>query len=96
MCYYNSGQGCLYAFPPFLLLARTLAKIWADMEEVIVMAPTWLRSWCTLLLQMACKIPCLLPINMDLLSGSLQEKGMLFHSDLKTLRLAAWKLSGIP
>ena len=49
-----------------------------------------------LLLQMAYKIPCILPINMDLLSQSLQEKGMLFHSNLNTLRLAAWKLSGRP
>ena len=88
----------LYAFPPFPLLARTLAKIRADeVEEVIVIAPTWpRRSWYTLLLQMACEILCLLPINMDLLSQSLQEKGMLFHSDLKTLRLAAWKLSSRP
>ena len=51
-------------------------------------------SWYVLLLQIACEIPCLLPINMDLLSHSFSEKGMLFHSDLKTLRLAAWKLSG--
>ena len=30
----------LYAFPPFLLLARTLAKIRADgLEEVIVIVP---------------------------------------------------------
>ena len=88
----------LYAFPPFPLLARTLAKIRADeVEEVIVIAPTWpRRSWYTLLLQMACEIPCLLPINMDLLSQSLQEKGTLFHSDLKTFRLAAWKLSDRP
>ena len=30
------------------------------------------------------------------LSQSLQEKGMLYYSDLKTLRLVAWKLSGRP
>ena len=57
------------AFPPFLLLARTLVKIQADgVGEVIVIAPSWLRrSWYILLLQMACKLPCLLPLNMDLM-----------------------------
>ena len=81
----------LYAFPLFSMLAKTLVKIRPDgVEEVIVVAPTWpRRSWYILLLQMACEIPCLLPINMDLQSQSLQEKGTLHHSDLKTLRLAA-------
>ena len=32
--------------------------------------------------------------NIAFLSQSLQEKGTLYYSDLKTLRLAAWKLSG--
>ena len=88
----------LYAFPPFLLLPKTLVKIWADeAEEVIVIALTWpRRSLYVLLLQMACKIPCLLPLNMDLLSRLMLAKGMLYHSDLKTLRLATWKLSSRP
>ena len=33
---------------------------------------------------------------MDLFSQSLLAKGMLYHSDLKTLRLAVWKMSGRP
>ena len=32
---------------------------------------------------------------MDLLSQRLANKGTLFHPDLKSLRLAAWKLSGV-
>ena len=34
----------LHAFPLFLVLPKTLVKIWVDeTEEVIVIAPTWLR-----------------------------------------------------
>ena len=46
----------LYAFPPIPLLERTLIKIREDqMEEVIVITPSWQRrSWYHLLLQMAC------------------------------------------
>ena len=88
----------LYSFPSFPLLPKKLAKIHADgVEEVIVIAPMWpRRTWYILLLHMAFKIPCLLSLSMDLLSQSLQAKGTLYHSDLKTLRLAAWKLSGRP
>ena len=58
--------------------------------------PTWLRRFWYHLLQMACKIPLLFPGKKDLLSQCLPNKAMLFHADLKTLRLTAWKLSGIP
>ena len=34
--------------------------------------------------------------NIGFLSQSLQEKGTLYYSDLKTLRSVAWKLSGGP
>ena len=34
--------------------------------------------------------------NIAFLSQSLQEKGTLYYSHLKTLRLTAWKLSGGP
>ena len=88
----------LYAFPPIPLLERTLVKIMEDLvEEVIVIATSWpRRSWYHLLLQMACEIPLLLPCRMDLLSQCLPDKGTLLHTDLKTLRLTAWKLSGTP
>ena len=88
----------LYAFPPFPLLARKFAKVQVDgVEEMIVIAPMWpRRSWYILLFKKACDIPCLLPLNMDLLSESLQAKYTLYHLDLKTLRLAAWKLSSKP
>jgi len=87
----------LYAFPPFALLQRVLLKIKGDLPEAVVLiAPTWpRRSWFHLLLQMACEIPLLLPLKLDLLSQTLPQMGTLFHPDLKSLRLAAWKLSGV-
>ena len=68
----------LFAFPPIPLLERTLIKIREDqVEEVIVIAPSWpRRSWYNLLLQMACKIPLCLPLWGDLLSH-LPDKGVL-------------------
>ena len=61
-------------------------------QKVIVIAPScpW-RSWYHLLLQMACEIPLLLPCRRDL-SQFLPDKGMLYHTDLQTLRLTVWKL----
>ena len=55
-----------------------------------------MRSSYQLLLQIAGKIHLLLPHRMDLLSQCLPDKGTLHHTDLKTLRLTVWKLSGVP
>ena len=63
--------------------------------ETIVITPSWPgRSWYNL--QMVCEVPLLLPCRWDLLSQCLPDKGMLYHADLETLQLMAWKLSGIP
>ena len=80
------------------LLEKTLIHIREDKaEEVIVIIPSWLtRSWYHLLLQMACKIPLLLPHRRDLLSQCLPDKGTLFHTDLMALKLKVWKPSGMP
>ena len=76
----------LFAYPPIPLLEKTLIKIREDqVNEVIVIAPTWARrSWYHLLLQMVCEIPFWLPHRHDLLSQCLPDK------------LTAWKLSGVP
>ena len=85
----------LYAYHPILLLERTLVKIRADqVEEGIVITPCWSRRSLYLLLQLACVIPILLPRRQDLLSQHLPEKGVLYHTDLETLQLTVWKLSG--
>ena len=88
----------LFAFPLIHMLERTLIKIREDqVEEVTVIAPCYLRrSWYHLLLQMTFEIPLLLPHRWDLLSQSLPDKGVLYHTDLATLHLMAWKLSSMP
>ena len=88
----------LFAYPPIPLLEKTLIKIREDQaDEVIVIAPSWpRRSWYHLLLQMACEIPFRLLCRNNLLSQHLPDKGMLYHTDLVTLQLTAWKLSGVP
>ena len=88
----------LYAFPPIPLLEKTLIKIREDqVEEVTVIAPSWLRrSWYHILLQMTCEIPLLLTCRRSLFSQCLPDKGVLYHTDLETLQLMAWKLSSMP
>ena len=88
----------LFAYHPIPLLEKTLIKIREDqVDEVIVIAPSWpRRSWCHFLLQMACEIPFRLLCQNDVLSQRLPEKGMLYHTDLVTLQLTAWKLISMP
>ena len=51
-----------YAFPPFSLLPRVLAKIRHDKAVVLLIAPVWpTQSWYPLLLQLLTVQPILLP-----------------------------------
>ena len=81
---------------PVPVLSETLIKIREDqVDKVIVITPSWPRtSWYHLFLQMACKIPFHLPCQNDL-SQPLPDKGVLYHTDLETLELMAWKLSSV-
>ena len=85
----------IYAFPPRNLLLKTLLKIRADkVEEAIVIAPHWpKRIWFPLLTEMAVTKPYIFPLERNLLSQFLPDKGRLFHPDLATLSLSAWKLN---
>ena len=85
----------VYAFPPTNLLLRTIIKFREDqVEEAILVAPNWPRKpWYELLLPMACEQPISLRQELGLLSQKL-AKGTLFHPDLRTQNLAAWRLSG--
>ena len=86
----------VYAFPPINLILRTLTKIREDQTEAIVLVPHWPRqSWFNLLLQMATETPVMFHPQSDLLSQVLQDKGTLYHPDLRTLSLTAWRLSGV-
>ena len=81
-----------YAFPPFSLLPRVLAKIRHDKAVVLLIAPVWpTQSWYPLLLQLSTVQPILLPRLDNLLSlPHNQEQHPLRHK----LNLAAWTLSG--
>ena len=87
----------LFAYPPIPLLEKTLIKIREDQaDKVIVIAPSWpRRSWYHLL-QIACEILFRLLCLNDLLSQHLPDKGVLYHTNLVTLQLTAWKLSAVP
>ena len=82
----------------FLLLPKTLAKIQADVvKEVIIIAPTFCQgglgtsSWCRWYARF--HVSC---HSAWISCQSLHAKGTLYHFDLKTLRLAAWKRSCRP
>ena len=81
-----------YAFPPFSLLPRVLAKIRHDKAVVLLIAPVWpTQSWYPLLLQLSIVRPILLPGLDNLLSLSHnQEQHPLRHK----LNLTASMLSG--
>ena len=85
----------LYAFPPQQLLMKVVSKVMSDRASLILVAPQWpRRPWYSHLLQLSCEIPRLLPRRFDLLTQTLSERGTLYHGDLATMQLVAWKLSG--
>jgi hypothetical protein len=86
----------VYAFPPLNLIKQTLLQIRdQQVEEAIVVVPNWpAKVWYPLLLQLAAAPPVQFRLEMDLLSQTLQAKGTLFHPDLPSLHLTAWKLNG--
>ena len=89
----------LYASPLIPLLKKMLIKIRNDQaDDVIVIAPSWpRRSWYHLLLQMACKVPFLLPHRRNFLSQCLPNKGTLYHIQPADPQiLTSWKLSSVP
>ena len=85
----------VYAFPPINLLLRTILKLRNDrVQEAILVAPYWpKRPWFHELLRMASEPPLRFPLEIDLLQQRLQDRGVLYHQDLKMLELTAWKLS---
>lgn len=86
-----------YAFPPFALLTKVLAKVRDEKAELTLVAPNWpRRPWFPLLLSLLVDVPRLLPLQQDLLSQVLPAKGRLFHQDIRSLHLTAWRLSGVP
>jgi hypothetical protein len=82
-----------YAFPPFSLIGKCLAKTGKERAELLLIAPTWqAQPWFPRLLQMAVAKPILLPPHPKLLLSPKGEPHPLMGSS--ELRLAAWKISG--
>ena len=88
----------VYAFPPINLIMKTLLKVRnEEVEDVILVVPFWPRKpWFPLLLQMTVDLPVQFRPRINLLSQRLAGAGELYHQDLATQRLTAWKLSGAP
>ena len=83
-------QGLLYAFPPFPLIQRTLVQLHHQSAEAILVTPFWPRQpWFPTLVDMAVD-SVRLPSFPALIT---QDAGTVFHPDLHTLRLTAWRIS---
>lgn len=83
-----------YCFPPFSLIPFCLSKLIADQASTVLVAPYWpSQSWFPSLMEMAIDIPRLLLPSQDLLTSPMGESHPLVMSD--SLRLVAWKLSGV-
>ena len=85
-----------YAFPPFNLLGRCLKKIRQEKVQVaVIIAPVWLgQSWYPALLESIIDLPILLPHSHQILVSPTGQVHPLVLN--KSLRLAAWKVSGDP
>lgn len=83
-----------YAFPPFALIARCLAKVKADNARLVMIAPVWgAQPWFPQLLKLTTSAPILLPPMRNLLKGPEGEDHPLLVTE--SLTLAAWKVSGV-
>ncbi|XP_078576213.1 uncharacterized protein LOC144861950 [Branchiostoma floridae x Branchiostoma japonicum] len=81
-----------YAFPPFLLVARTLRKVQLDEAHLLLIAPVWETAcWYPVLLEMLVEEPVLLPRHKHLLT---QPESGRAHPEGDKLRLAAWHVCG--
>ena len=83
----------VYAFPPFGLLPRVLAKVRASRNlELTLVAPFWTQhQWFPDLLELLLEIPLALPRRRDLLR---QPHFHRFHQHLSVLQLTAFRISG--
>ncbi len=83
-----------YAFPPFALIPRVLAKIRAEQSRLLLVAPVWpSQPWYPVLLALLHARPLLLPQQPDLLQAPSGDCHPLIHSG--NLLLAAWPVCGV-
>ena len=84
-----------YAFPPFSLLPRVLAKIIQDKATGLLIVPKWTtQSWFPLVLTLLIQHPRLIAPCRDLLY--LPKQPQVVHPLHKKLSLLAVLLSGMP
>ena len=84
-----------YAFPPFCLITRVLAKSREFGGELILITPLWpTQAWYPTLLDMSVSLPVLLLMSNNLLLGPQGEIHPLILNT--TLQLAAWHVSNAP
>ena len=82
-----------YAFPPFALISRFLAKLREEEVSATLIAPVWSNQiWFPQLLHCLVDLPILLPPSQDILTNSLgQHHPLVLEGHLP---LAAWIVSG--
>ncbi len=86
-------DGLNYAFPPFCMIARCLAKLRREESELILITPVWnTQPWYPDLLELSCKDPILLPPLKHLLLSPSGTPHPMITSE--SFRLAAWRVSG--
>lgn len=86
------SMGRHYAFPPFCLIMKTLAKIREEGGDLILITPVWpTQAWYPLLLEMSVSPPVLLPQLPNLLANPWGQTHPLI--DNQTMFLAAWHIS---
>ena len=84
-----------YAFPPFSLIGRCLAKVKKDRATIPLIAPDWqAQPWYPMLLEMLIQDPVKIPTFPQLLLSPQGEAHPLTQSG--SLTLAAWRISGDP
>ena len=89
------SRGRNYAFPPFWLIMRSLAKLQGAGGELILITPVWpTQAWYPRILDMSVAPPVLLPSFPDLLLSPRGERHPLLLNE--TLSLAAWHVSSNP
>ena len=85
-----------YAFPPFSLIGRCLAKVKRErVEELVLIAPIWpTQAWFPVLQAVCIRNPIKLPEGRSLLRNPLGEPHPMIVKG--NLQLAVWCVSGIP
>ena len=89
-----ANMEALYAFPPFGLIGKCLAKLKKEKVTMTLVTPTWqTQPWYPVILQMSIATPILLPHQTNLLVDPSDKPHPLLEAN--QLRLAVWKVSGI-